>query len=42
MLVGTAGIYNNVLKMRPPLCFSREDADRFVTELDAVLTELGQ
>ena len=42
VLVGTAGIYNDALKIRPPLCFSREDADRFVTELDAVLTELGQ
>jgi 4-aminobutyrate aminotransferase-like enzyme len=42
VLVGTAGIYNDALKIRPPLCFSHEDADRFVTELDAVLTELGQ
>jgi len=42
VLVGTAGIYNDALKIRPPLCFSREDADRFTTELDAVLTELGR
>lgn len=41
VLVGTAGIHNDALKIRPPLCFSAEDADRFVTELDSVLTELG-
>lgn len=31
----------NVLKLRPPLVFSEADADRLVTELDAVLTERG-
>ncbi len=40
VLVATGGLNNNVLKVRPPLCFSDDDADRFVTELDAVLTEL--
>ena len=40
VLVATGGLHNNVLKVRPPLCFSDADADRFVTELDAVLTEL--
>jgi 4-aminobutyrate aminotransferase-like enzyme len=40
VLVGTAGIHNDALKIRPPLCFSDADADRFVTELDAVLTVL--
>jgi 4-aminobutyrate aminotransferase-like enzyme len=29
----------NVLKLRPPLVFDEADADRLVTELDAVLTE---
>jgi 4-aminobutyrate aminotransferase-like enzyme len=41
VLLGTAGIDNNVLKVRPPLVFSRTDAERLVTELDATLTELG-
>ncbi len=40
VLVATGGLHNNVLKVRPPLCFSDADSDRFVTELDAVLTEL--
>ena len=41
VLLGTAGIDNNVLKVRPPLVFSRTDAERLVTELDATLAELG-
>lgn len=40
VLVGTAGLYNDVLKIRPPLPFSRGDADRLVSELDAVLADL--
>jgi 4-aminobutyrate aminotransferase-like enzyme len=39
ILIGTAGLYNNNLKIRPPLVFSQDDADRFLTELDAVLAE---
>jgi 4-aminobutyrate aminotransferase-like enzyme len=39
ILIGTAGLYNNNLKIRPPLVFSKDDADRFLTELDAVLAE---
>ncbi len=41
VLVGTAGLHNNVLKVRPPLVFSRADAERFVGELDATLAEAG-
>ncbi|MBI1378617.1 MAG: aminotransferase class III-fold pyridoxal phosphate-dependent enzyme [Frankiales bacterium] len=41
VLLGTAGVDNNILKVRPPLVFSRADAERFVAELDATLTELG-
>jgi 4-aminobutyrate aminotransferase-like enzyme len=40
VLIGTAGIDNNILKVRPPMVFSSSDAERFVTELDATLTEL--
>ena len=38
VLLGTAGVDNNILKVRPPLVFSQRDAERFVTELDATLT----
>lgn len=39
VLAGTDGPFRNVLKIRPPLCFSEADADLFVTALDAVLAE---
>jgi 4-aminobutyrate aminotransferase-like enzyme len=37
VLIGAAGAYGNVLKVRPPLCFSRDNADLFLETLDAVL-----
>ena len=40
VLIGTAGIDNNILKVRPPIVFSVQDAERFIHELDATLTEL--
>jgi 4-aminobutyrate aminotransferase-like enzyme len=39
ILTGTDGPHHNVIKLRPPLVFSREDADLFVQTLDAVLGE---
>jgi len=39
VLIGAAGAYGNVLKVRPPLCFSRDNADLFLETLDAVLSE---
>jgi 4-aminobutyrate aminotransferase-like enzyme len=30
ILTGTDGPHHNVIKLRPPLCFTKEDADRFV------------
>ena len=41
VLTGTDGPHHNVLKLRPPLVFSEEDADLFVETLDAVLEEDG-
>jgi 4-aminobutyrate aminotransferase-like enzyme len=38
VLLGTAGLHNNVLKVRPPLVFSARDAERLVTALDAALS----
>jgi len=40
VLIGAAGAYGNVLKIRPPLCFSREHADMVVELTDTVLREL--
>ncbi|MFM2352985.1 MAG: hypothetical protein RLZZ608_391 [Actinomycetota bacterium] len=41
ILISASGRDNAALKLRPPLPFSRSDAERFTTELDAALTELG-
>jgi 4-aminobutyrate aminotransferase-like enzyme/Ser/Thr protein kinase RdoA (MazF antagonist) len=39
ILTGTDGPNHNVLKLRPPLIFTKEDADLFTTTLDALLAE---
>lgn len=39
VLAGTDGPFHNVIKVRPPLCFSEADADLFVSTLDTVLSE---
>ena len=39
ILTGTDGPRHNVIKLRPPLIFSKSDADLFVATLDGVLRE---
>jgi 4-aminobutyrate aminotransferase-like enzyme len=39
ILAGTEGPHQNVIKIRPPLPFSKSDADLLVRTLDAVLKE---
>ena len=39
VLISASGASGNALKIRPPLCFSIENVDHFVTALDAVLQE---
>jgi len=39
VLAGADGPLNNVVKIRPPLCFSEADADLFASTLDAILSE---
>jgi 4-aminobutyrate aminotransferase-like enzyme len=41
VLVSTDGPFHNVIKIKPPLCFNRADADRLVAAFDRALTELG-
>jgi 4-aminobutyrate aminotransferase-like enzyme len=38
-LAGTDGPHHNVIKLRPPLVFARDDADLFITTLDRILHE---
>jgi len=40
-LVSYSGKYNNVLKIRPPLVFSHENADDFLIAFDACMREMG-
>lgn len=42
VLISASGPHNAALKIRPPLPFSDGDRDRFVTELDAALTEVAR
>ena len=39
ILIGTDGPFDNVLKIRPPLCFTREDASHLLHRLANVLRE---
>jgi len=41
VLIGAAGAYGNTLKVRPPLCLSMEEADRFADALEAELSSEG-
>lgn len=38
ILLGESGLRNDVLKIRPPLVFDRDDADRLLENLEAVLS----
>lgn len=40
VLLGTTGVFDNVLKIRPPLSFSKQHADLLLTALKDVLAEL--
>ena len=40
-LTSYSGKYNNVLKIRPPLVFSRENAESFLDAFDECMAELG-
>ena len=41
ILLQSDGPYNNVLKLKPPLVFSKADATFFVTTLDQILDEIN-
>ena len=41
VLIGTSARHGNVLKIRPPLCITREQAGLIATTLDAVLADLA-
>ena len=38
ILISTDGPFENVLKMKPPLCFSKENVDMVIENLDQILS----
>jgi alanine-glyoxylate transaminase/(R)-3-amino-2-methylpropionate-pyruvate transaminase len=40
VLLGKGGAGGNVFRIKPPMCFSRADADFLVDVLDVALSEL--
>lgn len=40
IIVSSDGPYDNVLKLKPPMCFTKENCDLFLTKLGALLTDL--
>jgi alanine-glyoxylate transaminase/(R)-3-amino-2-methylpropionate-pyruvate transaminase len=41
LLLGKGGLYGNTLRIKPPMCLTRDDADFLVDCLNEVLTELN-
>ena len=39
ILMSTDGPYHNVLKIKPPMCFDKSNADFLIENLDKVLSE---
>jgi len=40
VLISKIGMDDNILKMRPPICFSRDNADFLLTNLDQAFSRL--
>merc|ERR1711881_556419 len=41
ILMQSDGPFNNVLKIKPPLAFSKENVDRFVSMLDSIFGDMA-
>jgi alanine-glyoxylate transaminase/(R)-3-amino-2-methylpropionate-pyruvate transaminase len=42
LLIGKGGLYGNVLRIKPPMCLTRDDADFLVDCLDEVLGTISK
>ena len=42
VLLGKGGLYGNTLRIKPPMCLSKDDADYLVAMLDETLAEIDQ
>ena len=41
VLIGKGGLFGNTLRIKPPMCITKDDADYLVAMLDEVLSELS-
>ena len=41
VLIGKGGLYGNTLRIKPPMCLTKDDADYLADTLDHILTELS-
>jgi alanine-glyoxylate transaminase / (R)-3-amino-2-methylpropionate-pyruvate transaminase len=40
LIIGKGGLFGNTLRIKPPMCITKDDADFMVDCLDEVLTEI--
>ncbi len=40
VLMGKGGLHGNVFRIKPPMCFTKEDADYLVDAMDIALSKL--
>ena len=40
VLIGKGGLFGNTLRIKPPMCINKDDADYLVAMLDEVLSEI--
>ena len=41
ILIGTDGKHNNVLKTKPPLCFSKKNVDEVIQRIDEAINKFN-